>query len=108
VLPNTRLHRTRRPRFRAGRSLRSLGSPVKRCPLGVRPAPVSANSLGYRFVGRKPLRFAANRMKEESDVLILAHCGFGKARSDHGGLGLAIRHSWPNDPVERTTHSVGF
>ena len=28
-----RLQRTRRPRSRAGRSLRSLGSPLKRSPL---------------------------------------------------------------------------
>jgi hypothetical protein len=28
------LQRTRRPRFRSGRSLRSLGSPLKRWPFG--------------------------------------------------------------------------
>ena len=33
--PNPRLQRTRRPRFRAVRSLRSLGSPLSRKPLGV-------------------------------------------------------------------------
>ena len=32
--PNTRLQRTRRPRLRAGRSLRSLVEPLKRRPLG--------------------------------------------------------------------------
>jgi hypothetical protein len=34
VAPNKRLQRTRRPRIRSGRSLRSLGSPLKRYPLG--------------------------------------------------------------------------
>ena len=33
-LPNKRMQRTRRPRFRSGRSLRSLGSPLTRGPLG--------------------------------------------------------------------------
>jgi hypothetical protein len=33
-LPNMRMQRTRRPRFRSGRSLRSLGSPLMRKPLG--------------------------------------------------------------------------
>jgi hypothetical protein len=33
--PNPRLQRTRRPSLRSGRSLRSLGSPLKRMPLGV-------------------------------------------------------------------------
>ena len=32
--PNPRLQRTRRPSLRSGRSLRSLGSPLKRYPLG--------------------------------------------------------------------------
>jgi len=32
--PNTRLQRTRRPSLREGRSRRSLGSPLKRSPLG--------------------------------------------------------------------------
>ena len=34
VSPNMALQRTRRPRFRSGRSLRSLGSPLMRRPLG--------------------------------------------------------------------------
>ena len=34
--PNTSLQRTRRPRFRAGRSLRSLGSPLSSNPLAAR------------------------------------------------------------------------
>jgi len=34
VCPLTALQRTRRRRFRSGRSLRSLGSPVTRHPLG--------------------------------------------------------------------------
>jgi hypothetical protein len=32
---NMALQRTRRPRFRSGRSLRSLGSPLNARPLGV-------------------------------------------------------------------------
>ena len=32
--PNMALQRTRRPRFRSGRSLRSLGSPLNAPPLG--------------------------------------------------------------------------
>jgi hypothetical protein len=32
--PNMALQRTRRPRFRSGRSLRSLGSPLNARPLG--------------------------------------------------------------------------
>jgi hypothetical protein len=32
--PNMALQRTRRPRFRSGRSLRSLGSPLNAYPLG--------------------------------------------------------------------------
>ena len=34
--PNMALQRTRRPRFRSGRSLRSLGSPLNARPLGGR------------------------------------------------------------------------
>jgi len=34
VPPNMALQRTRRPRFRSGRSLRSLGSPLNAQPLG--------------------------------------------------------------------------
>ena len=34
ALPNMALQRTRRPRFRSGRSLRSLGSPLNARPLG--------------------------------------------------------------------------
>jgi hypothetical protein len=32
--PNMALQRTRRPRFRSGRSLRSLGSPLNARPFG--------------------------------------------------------------------------
>jgi len=32
--PNMALQRTRRPRYRSGRSLRSLGSPLNARPLG--------------------------------------------------------------------------
>ena len=34
--PNMALQRTRRPRLRSGRSLRSLGSPLNARPLGKR------------------------------------------------------------------------
>jgi hypothetical protein len=34
LTPNMALQRTRRPRFRSGRSLRSLGSPLNAQPLG--------------------------------------------------------------------------
>ena len=34
ALPNMALQRTRRPRIRLGRSLRSLGSPLNAQPLG--------------------------------------------------------------------------
>jgi hypothetical protein len=44
-----RLQRTRRPRLRSGRSLRSLGSPLKRYPLGRRAMHVLA--LGLATVG---------------------------------------------------------
>jgi hypothetical protein len=37
VRPNMALQRTRRPRFRSGRSLRSLGSPLKARPLAAIP-----------------------------------------------------------------------
>ena len=44
--PNMALQRTRRPRFRSGRSLRSLGSPL------------NARSLGVRSSGQRPFSVA--------------------------------------------------
>ena len=51
-LPNMRMQRTRRPRFRSGRSLRSLGSPLMRRPLGSRRIyePLIAIALGLALL----------------------------------------------------------
>jgi hypothetical protein len=58
--PNMALQRTRRPRFRSGRSLRSLGSPLNAQPLGVpssgqRSFFVDVTSLFAVQAGRSPL-----------------------------------------------------
>ena len=61
--PNTSLQRTRRPRFRAGRSLRSLGSPLSSNPLGVG----SRLQPGWRldgFVSREPAQHTDERLAE--------------------------------------------
>ena len=61
--PNPRLQRTRRPSLRSGRSLRSLGSPLKRQPLGVG----SRFQPGWRrdaFVVRESIRQVDQRLAE--------------------------------------------
>jgi hypothetical protein len=71
------LQRTRRPRFRSGRSLRSLGSPLNARPLGV----PSSRQQSLEVSGSLPFSTLARRSPLGGECRLMFHRGLRVAAS---------------------------
>ena len=92
---NTRLQRTRRPRFRAGRSLRSLGEP-RVVVVADRPVcddvPEDSRQLYEAAVANAVLAKYCRRDREVNDLVakVIEHLDSEQQRGLHEALALVV------------------